>query len=216
VHVHQKRPVLDSANPPLSLVRRLDWRFLLPEGLPESVAFVGEPGSLLWNALQTCYPELVTVPPAKPTAPSSGRFRLVVAQAPSRERLHYAASLVATGGWLYCESQRWGCNDQLALLRPLRPGSSMNRRAIRGELTALGFAAIAEFWHFRNFEDCRCILPLDAAAVAFRHLVRDSDRFVVRVLAYVAQVPGVARLLSHIVPCVSVVGRRGPLEEEPG
>lgn len=181
-------------------VRRLDWRFLLPEPCLGRVVYLGPARDSLAAALRTLCGCLARVEPGGDVAADrAGEFDLAVVQAPRRAALDAARALLRPGGLLYCEVER-------------APGAL--RADPRRLLREAGFREPRAHWHHPDFESCRRMVPLGhpataacaAAAAGSRgtRAVREALRWADR-----------AGLLVRMVPCLSLVARTAGGEEAP-
>lgn len=118
VDVHLPEPELNR------LLRRVDWRFLLPCPRPRSIACLAD--GLLRDAVP-----LITEHVADSSEQGFGQCDLVVVDAPTREKLKHAWHALTAGGYIYCE---WS--------RPQLGGTS----AVERELNAAGFADVSCHW----------------------------------------------------------------------
>lgn len=135
------------ALPPADLrqaIRRLDWRFLLPDPALGRVACLGRAEGSLAEALRATgtAPTFIAGPLADA---HRAAFDTVVVANPSRESLAAAADLLRPGGWLYAE---------------LTGGAGRARRIAR-QARGMGFADVQRHWHWPDFERGTRILPLD-------------------------------------------------------
>ena len=134
------------------LLRRVDWRFLLPDPFPaRTMCFASGP---LAEAVAAVSGELVT-PGAEPLPTPCD---LAVAVDPSRETLHQASAALRAGGWLYAE---WR----------VRPGSTPG--AVRRRLLAAGFEQVTCYAPRPDpAHHPPCVwVPLDSSP-AVRHFIR--------------------------------------------
>ncbi|MCZ7539847.1 MAG: hypothetical protein M5U29_08055 [Anaerolineae bacterium] len=134
------------ATPPADLrqaIRRLDWRFLLPDPALGRVACLGRAEGSLAEALRASGAALTVI--AGPIAEGDrAAFDTVVAANPSRELLIAAADLLRPGGWLYAEVSGAGRAGRMARLAQ-----------------GMGFGEVQRHWHWPDFERGTRILPLD-------------------------------------------------------
>ncbi len=195
---------LDMSSGALSLWRRLDWRFLLPDPNLQRVGYFGPPCDLL-TALQT-YSKSVLVFSNGELHPAYPRFDVAVLRHPSWSAVKQAARMVKPGGSLYMELS--------GSLRGIGKGSILSREntGVVGYVRALwraGYAGIQAYWHRPSFEDCREIIPLfDRVAMRYvlsrrgpAHLTREAMLLASRCLLE-------AGLLTHIVPCYSILAQK--------
>jgi hypothetical protein len=196
-------PAAPTAAQPGSL-RRGDWRFLLPCGLPERVAYVGAPDTTLRAALSLSRPDVLVVGEA-PRAPTANAFDLVVVAGAHPDALEVGAALLAPHGWLYAELDRFQTRSHAA--QPAHAPRPARFRHPAELFRDLGLHDVSAYWHFPDFERCRCILPLAYPAACVRHLERDSMSPLVGLLGAAMALPGMEHALPRVVPCVSVIGR---------
>ena len=203
----QQQPERDRS---LRLIRRLDWRFLLPKPQLGRVVYFGSASGLLASALRE-YSQSLTVLSTKersfPGHPSPS-FDLAVVTTPQKSVLEQAHALLAEGGYLYCESdrraQRSSSRYKVAF-KLLKDGSSQDPAH---SLSSLGFLEIRTYWHHPNFESCLRMIPLREPSALEHFLVRSGiplPRTFARTLGRFAANTG---LLIRFLPCVSVIARK--------
>ncbi len=177
-------------------VRRLDWRFLLPDPSLEDVAYLGPEGPLL-DALR-----LVSEPRRLEPGCGLAAHRLVVASQADRSSLELAASRVAPGGFLYLEVERRG-NRGRRYPRLSPWGGSLDR-----SLRSLGLVDLQAHLHWPNFEACKSIIPLERPEPL--RFALEQRLPILSGLGLGGWTAGLAcRLLPRLwVPCSSVLGRR--------
>lgn len=186
-----------------AVVRRADWRFLLPAGLPSRAAFLGPGGSPGRAALEAVCEDVVFVASEAPPDPvDRSGFELVVAEGTDPTLVRRAASIVARGGFLYLEVDRRTASGWR---------TSLGRTTRR--LAALGFTDVEIYWHYPSFERRRRIIHLSAMRVGIAHLRRGHDKLPLRILAVGAALPGIRNLLPRLLPCVSLLARRSSGKE---
>ncbi len=153
----------------LQQVRRVDWRFLLPNPNLGQVLYIApEPpgGQDEHRQALGLFSQELTVAPSWQAAVGAGRqYSVVVVSLPKRECLPAVASLVQPGGHLYLENR-----GPLAFLRErdagITPwhcrGSDVGGpfRLVR-ELEKLGLEEVRAHWHWPNFRACTRLIPLD-------------------------------------------------------
>ena len=136
-------------------IRRLDWRFLLPDPRLGRVAYLGPAGGSLADALRASGAALlVTAPPVADA--DRAAFDTVVAVSPSGQALAAAADLLRTDGWLYAEV----------------PGRLGNAGRIAAQAHGAGFGEVQRHWHWPDFERGTRILPLDDGGALVYALVK--------------------------------------------
>lgn len=139
----------------LNRIRRLDWRFLLPDPSLGRVVYLGAAESGLLAALQASGVP-VTVLAGDGDDHERASFDTAVVARPTPHDLAAAAELLRPGGWLYAELR----------------GSPGAARRIADPLRRLGFAAAQRHWHWPDFERCTRILPLDDVGALTYGLVK--------------------------------------------
>jgi hypothetical protein len=146
----------------LHLVRRLDWRFLLPNPNLARVVYLGQPDSELTTALQhfANYFEIL-----HSDTPSRRPFDLAVVHSPRIADAIAAFDLIGDGGFLYWEivhkshfaSAKLGANMRV--------------------LMKAGFKNIEAHWHRPNFAKALDIVPVfDETALAYFFSPDRGDR----------------------------------------
>lgn len=176
----------------LVAARRIDWRFLLPNPVPERVALIGRADEPLRDALAMfcSTPKRWEEPPQSPEV--AGLFDLVVLTSGHSEDARHAARLVAPGGTL-----RWEARG--------KPSA----RVMETRLREAGLEDVVVHWHRPTFEKGLEAIPLAAPRV-MDHLLQpgthgragERRRSVARWLRRLG-------LLSMIAPCRGAMGRRG-------
>jgi hypothetical protein len=171
----------------LSLVRRADWRFLLPNPGLGRVAYLAPHDAELVAAL-----ELVSRSVELLEAPAEPRgCELVVLTARPPDAAITARRLLRPDGWLYAEVPGYGV------------------RGWERELLAIGFDEVAAYWLSPDEHKCREVVPLEPNAL--RHSLGRRDpgaRLRVRVrLACLLASSGAFRLAARRA---AVIGRWRP------
>ncbi len=131
------------------LLRRTDWRFLLPDPNPVRVRYQGDAADSLLMALHRVCGEVDIVRRNEASMPSRDRrtrYDLAVFQDPSLDDVRGALPDLGPDAWLYIEMRR----------RPFT-----RRRFTSADLERLGLEDIREHWHDPDFERCRRILPAE-------------------------------------------------------
>lgn len=190
------------------LVRRLDWRFLLPEPRLGHVVYLGPGDDALVAALRESS-ESCTVLPLHADVHSPGGgvealFDLAVVQAPRRYTFQRMRSLLVEGGSVYCELSRvsW-LHAARSVLRNRGRSRPETPQRIRHLLRELGFQDVQVYWHHPDFERCRRIVPL-GTSVAVEHFF-DGGRTLSRLSRWVGRYAISSGLLCRFLPSVSVV-----------
>jgi hypothetical protein len=199
----------------LQTIRRVDWRFLLPEAQLDRVVYLGPGEDRLLTTLQECA-RFVAVAPSAGDAREAGlrekSFDVAVLQSPDRRALAAAAALLRRGGWLYCELARPALWDRSLLTRRRRASDGDRVRGpahARSVLGASGFRDVEAHWQYPDFERCGWIVPLGRASAGALFLTRVAPRLFPPPVAGVAGRVLRARLVAGLLPCVSVIARKG-------
>lgn len=191
----------------LQLVRRIDWRFLLPDPRLRHLAYLGPKNGLLLEALQHFSEPFSIVswsdlPDYRPEVHSG--FDLAIVHSPwavDPEGLH---SLLGDGGYLYWEIDRsaWGQRWRM--------------RHFRKYVTALakvGFDDIRASWHRPNFDSCLEIIPLDDQ-IALRYVFsRHKGKLAGRIQVAAGKFLAENDLLSRFTSSLSIVARKSQSSE---
>src|SRR5689334_525051 len=123
------------------LLRRSDWRYLLPDAAPALALCLG--GTELWACCEVIAREVHD-------APKKGvRYDLVVAENPSGRELKRMAAAMSPSGACYTEWTR---------VAPLGPAR------LRGRLAAAGFRDAATYRPWPSLAPCRAWVPTEGSA----------------------------------------------------
>lgn len=170
------------------LLRRLDWRFLLPDPSLRSVGYLGPGNSTLASALRM-FADSVSV--VRPDGDEAAPVDLLVAESADSRAVARALQWLGPGGCLYWERTPF---DVWWTQRP-------------AELSRNGITSISAYWHYRGFDSCRWVVPLDnphaIETLLSRKFPSVSERLRMRASEVLAHSPFVRRLLT-----TSVIGRR--------
>jgi hypothetical protein len=183
----------------LETSRRLDWRFLLAGRKLGRVVCLGEHDPELVEALRLFSDSL-----AESNAVSELSDRscdLVVVRNANIEELEDAVSLLRPAGWLYAEVERSRRGGRR---------SALSVRSCARACRQLDLLEIATYVHWPDFQSCRAIVPLDSPAVLRHALARTMKEGRADLLSRLGPKLAATRLLARVVPCASVVARRGP------
>ena len=149
------RPHSAGRDQELQLVRRVDWRFLLPDPRLRHMAYLGPKKGLLLQALQHFSESFSIIswselPDYRPGIHSG--FDLAIAHSPKTVDLEGIRSILSDGGYLYWEIDRssWGRRWRMHHFRDYVTA-----------LEKLGFDDICANWHRPNFDSSLEIIPLD-------------------------------------------------------
>ena len=180
----------------LQLVRRLDWRFLLPNAILGDVAYIGSMDGTLPSALQE-FSELLTI-----VEPSDSRssnvepgcsYETVVLRSAGIAAVRKVKPLVAPGGYLYWEVERASGVDHV--------------RRYTTAVERLGFDDVQVHWHRPDFEACLEMIPLtDSKALRFA-FARCHESTAKRLKFAAGRVLMATGLLARLVPCFSIIAR---------
>src|SRR3990172_1069424 len=180
----------------LEIARRVDWRYLLPDPRLREVTFIGKPEGILLEALHLFSERLAVITPsAERTQMAVGNSDVAVVRSRERVAIALASSALRTGGYLYWEVEpsRW----RLSLRNNL------------GALRGLGFDEIRVYWCRPNFEDCLEMVPLRKSSVLAFVLSRNFGGMRRWMWRAVARLFARTGLLAWLMPCRSVVARKG-------
>ena len=183
-----------AAGPPgrLETIRRVDWRFLLPETALGTVLVVEPVEQGLLAALRLAARSVTTT--GEDAAPA--RPDLVVAIGPDDRALRAAIGQVPDGGWLYV-----GSGAGLA-------GRRVSLRGVARAAEDEGLIDIRRSWHWPTEPSALEIAPLDDVRGIRFALDRRRSRHVARLKARLAMIARRVGVLDAIVPGWSVVARR--------
>lgn len=177
----------------LASVRRVDWRFLLPDSAFGSVLVVGPADDVLMTALEDV---------AATVARSDGAGRdvnarpdLVVTIAPDDVTLRAAIDRTASGGWIYVGSGE------------PRTGRSSLREVVLAVERA-GLVDTRRSWHWPNEPAALEIVPLDDARAIRAAFDRRRSGRTGRLKAGLALVALRIGIFGLVLPGWSVVARR--------
>ncbi len=171
----------------LHAIRRLDWRFLLPDPTLGSVIYVGVGTGDLLTALRASGLD-VTALTGEASGTAGASFDTAVMVNPSLREVALAATLLRPGGWLYAEVN----------------GARAARRLAR-QLSGAGFGSVQLHWHWPDFARCTRILPLDDAGALVYGLLKGQGGARGRALAPLAR----GGALLWLARAISVVAQRG-------
>jgi len=205
----------------LQLIRRLDWRFLLPDPVLRHVAFLGDDDPELTQGLRRTSRALSLLdlhwrfPEGQ-----EPRFDTVVLRSARLQDADRAARLVHPGGCLYWEIEP----SRLALgnagLRERLFPHPADRQAptslvrLRSHLGQLGFTHVQFHWHRPSFRGAVEIIPLEDEGILRFVLDGRGARFPGRVKRLGARWLLQLGLLRGLVPSLSVIACKRPCKED--
>jgi antigen flippase len=192
------RPAATTAGGDLRVLRRVDFRFLLPHIRLGSTLLVdcGEPD--LRAGLALCSSKLTDVSSVSEAQP--GGYDVVIAAHPGPASAAVLFTLVRPGGWLYLEVP--------GLVHRGRQRWFRAPRWWAGRLRAAGYEDVGCHWHAPSFRKCSMMAPLDDSA-AVRHLLdRHEGSTYGRLMSLAGRIVLRARLEDFGVLDTSVLGRR--------
>ncbi len=175
----------------LDTIRRLDWRFLLPDPSLGRVVYLGAAEHDLLTALRAADPNVTTLTDAASGA-TGVSFDTAVLVDPSPREVMLAAEVLRPGGWLYAEVSS-------------APGAA---RRLARQLPQAGFAAVQQHWHWPDFARCTGILPLDDAGALVYGLLKGRGGLRGSVLTLLMRALVLSGALPWLVRSSSVVAQR--------
>jgi hypothetical protein len=199
------RPSLERAPGPsyeerLSLSRRLDWRFLLPDPRLQNAACVGRCDPQLKKSLELFSPTTVFHHEAAALAAETRDFDLLIVQGSRTALVNAAAQRVKPGGSIYIEYRRRLASPSTWLITPAKATK---------QLRQLGFENIDVHWHWPNFTSATSFLPIhegdSAARYFFKHQATSFRGCCKSTVGKLAIALGFRNLL---IGCFSVTGRK--------
>lgn len=195
----------------LQLVRRIDWRFLLPEPYLRRVAYLGPESGALPTALKHFSESFQLISNAE-----NAMFDLAVLRLREVADLAKANKLLAPGGFLYWEMKpvNW-----MALLL-YRTNDKNDPRPKRWQrvpnffhdhveaLEQAGFQDIQIHWQRPSFESCLEIIPMNEATALDYAFGRPRSDLASRIKFAAGKVMMQTGLLAHLKPCFSLIARK--------
>ncbi len=179
----------------LASIRRVDWRFLLPEAAFGTVVLVGPADEAVRAGLEQVA-RLVVVADGDAEPSVDARPDLVVTIAAGRSVLDVALRHVPAGGWIYAGAG------------PRRAPGRVSLRVVAAALRSAGFEDIASSWHWPSEPAALEIVSLDDARALRLTLDRRRSGPTARLKATLAGIAHRLHILERIVPGWSVIGRR--------
>lgn len=181
------------------LVRRLDWRFLLPSPRLRRVLYLGPGTDDLWPALRrfsTTAVHAASGRESRGVKPSPEAFDLLVVQGRLGRALGEAEAALSEDALLYWEMSRRRGRIR-SPWRETAPGGSRS-----------GWVEPTLHWHHPDFERCRRIVPVDRFGDVAWSLARDRGRMPPAMVRRAGKLLARSGLLARAVPCLSLIARR--------
>jgi hypothetical protein len=193
---HGNRTETQGKDQALQLVRRLDWRFLLPNPVLGDVAYVGSTGGTLPSALQR-FSEMLTMVLPSDVSSADVKFgcsyETVVLRSSVVAAVKDVKPLLAPGGYLYWEVERASGIDHV--------------RKYMKAVQRLGFDDIQVNWHRPDFETCLEMIPLTNSRALRFAFARRQESTTKRLKFAAGRLLMTTGLLPRVVPCFSIVAR---------
>jgi hypothetical protein len=168
-------------------VRRVDWRFLLPDPVLGHVGLAGTADPELSRALAQVAASVAPLAAVGPGA--SACYDVVVVRAAAARDVAGTLSSVRPSGWLYIET------------------SGRAARACARELRSAGFGEVELHWLWPTAERCKEIVPLGNAGALRAALARRDPGHRLRLRARAASLLAASGALRFVLSAVAVVGR---------
>jgi hypothetical protein len=194
---HGNRTDTQGKDQALQLVRRLDWRFLLPNPVLGDIAYIGSMGGTLPRALQQFSDMLTIVLPSDLSSADvkcGCSYETVVLQSSAVAAVKDVKPLLAPGGYLYWEVERASGIDHV------RKYMKAARR--------MGFDDIQIYWHRPDFETCLEMIPLTNSRALRFAFARRQESTTKRLKFAAGRLLVTTGLLPRVVPCFSIVARK--------
>lgn len=186
----------------LQLVRRVDWRFLLPDPRLRHLAYLGPKNGLLLQALQHFSEPFSIIswsdlPDYRPGIHSG--FDLAIVHSPRAVDLEGIRSILGYGGYLYWEIDRSAISQRWRM---------RHFRDYVTSLEKLGFEDVRASWHRPNFDSCLEIIPLDEENALRYVFTRHKQKLTGQIQVAAGKFLAENGLLSRVVSSVSIVARK--------
>ena len=193
---HGNRTETQGKDQALQLVRRLDWRFLLPNPVLGDIAYIGSMGGTLPRALQQFSDMLTMVLPSDLSSADvkfGCSYETVVLRSAAVAAVKVVKPLLAPGGYLYWEVERVSGVDHV--------------RKYTKAVRRLGFDDIQVNWHRPDFETCLEMIPLTNSRALRFAFARRQESTTKRLKFAAGRLLVTTGLLPRVVPCFSIVAR---------
>jgi len=180
-------------------LRRLDWRFLLPDPTLRDVAYIGRTDTTLFAALREFTGSIAVIDPRELSTRQRRRSHdLLVLAAPTIRVLSASSAFVPPAGHLYAEIPRLSRSGGRVVLR--HPAS------YAAALRAVQFTDVSLHWHWRDFDACTAIVPLDEPE-AFVHWTAKRAPHTPAIATIARQLLRTG-IVGWAIPSLSVVARK--------
>lgn len=194
----------------LEMIRRLDWRFLLPDPELGRTGYVGPADGELAKALRTFSDPFVPLDSDPSSDPSTGEAAdcdLAVVASRRMQDLQRAIQRLRPGGYLYWEVDRQPFPFRKAVGRASSTGQRAGRflQDPQRTLERLGIEEIRVGCPFPRIQRPKTILSPAPAAVRHAAGMRNGGTFGLGSVLVLASRLG---LLPRLLPTLAVVGRR--------
>lgn len=198
----------------LQMVRRLDWRFLLPDPRLSHVAYWGPTQNSLFQALEQFSDSLTILSHCEKYSTKQVEverkpeqsFDCIVVHSPDQNDLQNVAQFLSPHGYLYWEIERV---VRFVSLRHFRQSGILRHfREYTTFLKDTGFVDIHVHWHRPDFERCLEIIPLDKPDALHYVFLRKSGSFPSQILLRAGKLLVTTNLLAPLVSSFSIVARK--------
>ncbi|RAX45115.1 hypothetical protein DQ354_11905 [Arthrobacter sp. AQ5-06] len=187
----------------LHLWQLMDWRFLLPDLQPRSVAYGGATGPEMASALHLLDPSAAVLPPDQHG--DHGRtYGVVLLTVPDLAAFRSASAAVESGGWMCVEARR-------SLFQRSGP------RTLKGWKNAFvrsGYQDVSVYWDAPSLDQTTRIVPAASAAAIRDTLALHKDVRFGAAKAFAARLALLLGVFDLAVPEGTVTGRRPPAEPQ--
>lgn len=212
----ERDPSLASRERMVQISRRIDWRFLLPEGALGRVGCFAPANKELLTALQYFSDSLTILSSNEPGHAGMGNaevFDLTVIPGTAMTALEAVRTMLKPGGYLYWEVRRSSPRKGGAAGAGRTFSRLAHVRRYAEYLRGLGFDDVAIHWHRPGFANCKEFIPLPASrseeSAALRYAFsRGQSGLAGRLKLLAGRVALISGLLPRLVPCFSVVARK--------
>jgi hypothetical protein len=201
--------------PDAKLLRRLDWRFLLPEPGLDSVGYVGTGKDSLLPALKWVAGSLAMIVGNAETPapnPEGALCDVIVVQSSSFYALEQGITLLKPNGWLYWEVDRRHPDSGESTVNSNFGHTLKKPKELIKVLQRWGFCEVELNWHRPDFNACKEFVSLrDGAPLGFL-VGQFAETGLPPWTSRVARSLILQGFLPSIFRCLSVVARKGLCE----